>query len=382
MPDMFQSGEIRPVADYPYNLSRLMQYVSGKDRPVMALLTPGIYNSAYFEHSFLARQMGIELVEGRDLVVQNDRLMMRTTTGLTQIDVLYRRIDDTFLDPAVFRADSVLGARGMFAAYRAGNLALINAPGTGVADDKVVYAFVPDMIRYYLGEEPIINNVPTYLCFRDEDRKYVLENLDKMVVKAANGSVEREVEFTTKQKGNQKRLVRFLSPGDIKGMGFLLEGPGVMYAKLPAFGNRIRRLGTSQMNQSFMGSDLTSEDMSAIDYGPSYTAKLGGTDGSLTVLELQLKPGKTSEFPRLKMWVNPDQATITKVEYYDATGKKLRSNLRSDFKKDGEAHWSPGTMTYIDHRRADHKTDMILVKSTLNNGYKDDEFTQRALQQD
>lgn len=204
----------------------------------------------------------------------------------------------------------------------------------------------------------------------------------KMVVKSSAGATEREVEFTTKQKGNQKRLVRFLSPGDIKGMGFLLEGPGVMYAKLPAFGNRIRRLGTSQMNQSFMGSDLTSEDMSAIDYGPSYTAKLGGTDGSLTVLELQLKPGKTSEFPRLKMWVNPDQATITKVEYYDAAGKKLRSNLRSDFKKDGEAHWSPGTMTYIDHRRADHKTDMILVKSTLNNGYKDDEFTQRALQQD
>lgn len=186
MPDMFQSGEIRPVADYPYNLSRLMQYVSGKDRPVMALLTPGIYNSAYFEHSFLARQMGIELVEGRDLVVQNDRLMMRTTTGLTQIDVLYRRIDDTFLDPAVFRADSVLGARGLFAAYRAGNLALINAPGTGVADDKVVYAYVPDMIKYYLNEDMIIPNVETYLCWRDKDREYVLANIEKLVVKAAN----------------------------------------------------------------------------------------------------------------------------------------------------------------------------------------------------
>jgi len=186
MPDMFQSGEIRPVADYPYNLSKLMQYVSGKDRPVMALLTPGIYNSAYFEHSFLARQMGIELVEGRDLVVQNDRLMMRTTTGLTQIDVLYRRIDDTFLDPDVFRADSVLGARGLFAAYRAGNLALINAPGTGVADDKVVYAYVPDMIKYYLGEDMIIPNVETYLCWRDSDREYVLANIEKLVVKAAN----------------------------------------------------------------------------------------------------------------------------------------------------------------------------------------------------
>ena len=186
MPDMFQSGEIRPVADYPYNLSRLMQYVSGKDRPVMALLTPGIYNSAYFEHSFLARQMGIELVEGRDLVVQNDRLMMRTTTGLTQIDVLYRRIDDTFLDPSVFRADSVLGARGLFAAYRAGNLALINAPGTGVADDKVVYAYVPEMIKYYLNEDMIIPNVETYLCWRDSDREYVLANIEKLVVKAAN----------------------------------------------------------------------------------------------------------------------------------------------------------------------------------------------------
>lgn len=204
----------------------------------------------------------------------------------------------------------------------------------------------------------------------------------KMVVKSAQGAVEREVEFTTKQKGNQKRLVRFLSPGDIKGMGFLLEGPGVMYAKLPAFGNRLRRLGTSQMNQSFMGSDLTSEDMSAIDYAPSYTALAAGQDGAETVLELKLRPGKLSEFPRLKMWIDPNRALVTKIEYYDAAGKKLRSNLRADFQKDGEAHWSPGKMTYIDHRRGDHKTDMILVKSTLNNGFKDDEFTQRALQQD
>ncbi len=204
----------------------------------------------------------------------------------------------------------------------------------------------------------------------------------KMVVKAASGAVEREVEFTTKQKGNQKRLVRFLSPGDIKGMGFLLEKPGEMYAKLPAFGNRIRRLGTSQMNQSFMGSDLTSEDMSAIDYAPSYAPTGKSTDGALTVLELQLKPGKSSEFPRLKMWVDPTKATIAKIEYYDAAGKKLRTCERSDFRQDGDAHHSPGKMTYIDHRRGDHKTDMILVKSTLNNGYKDDEFTQRALQQD
>lgn len=186
MPDMFYAGDIRPVSDYPFYLSQLMQYVSGKDRPVMALLTPGIYNSAYFEHSFLARQMGIELVEGRDLVVQNKKLMMRTTKGLTQIDVLYRRVDDTFLDPTVFNPQSVLGAAGLFEAYRAGNLALINAPGTGVADDKVVYAYVSDMVKYYLGEEMIIPNVETYLCWRDKDREYVLQNIEKLVVKAAN----------------------------------------------------------------------------------------------------------------------------------------------------------------------------------------------------
>ena len=186
MPDMFYSGDIRPVSDYPYHLSQLMQYVSGKDRPVMALLTPGIYNSAYFEHSFLAQQMGIELVEGRDLTVQNNKLMMRTTKGLTQIDVLYRRIDDTFIDPTVFNPDSVLGAAGIFGAYRAGNLALVNAPGTGVADDKVVYAYVPDMIKYYLKEDMIIPNVDTYLCWRDSDREYVLNNIEKLVVKAAN----------------------------------------------------------------------------------------------------------------------------------------------------------------------------------------------------
>lgn len=186
MPDMFASGEIRPVADYPYNLRALMQFISGKDRPTMALLTPGVYNSAYFEHSFLAQEMGIELVEGRDLIVQNNRLMMRTTKGLKQIDILYRRIDDTFLDPTVFNPDSVLGAAGMFAAYRAGHLALINAPGTGVADDKVVYAYVPEIIKYYLNEEIIIPNVETYLCWRDKDREYVLANIEKLVVKAAN----------------------------------------------------------------------------------------------------------------------------------------------------------------------------------------------------
>lgn len=204
----------------------------------------------------------------------------------------------------------------------------------------------------------------------------------KMVVKSATGAVEREIEFTTKQKGKAKRLVRFLSPGDLKGMGFLLASPGEMYAKLPAFGNRIRRIGTSQMNQGFLGSDLTTEDMSTIDYAPMYAATHAGAEGSLRVLQLQLKPGMKSGFPRLKMWIDPKTATITKIEYNDDAGKKLRTSERFDFKQDGPGHFSPGKMTYTDHRLRDHKTDMILVKSSLNNGYKDDEFTQRALQMD
>ncbi len=154
----------------------------------MVLLTPGIYNSAYFEHSFLAQQMGVQLVEGRDLVVRRRDVCMRTTKGLERVDVIYRRIDDDFLDPQAFRADSLLGVPGLMDAYRAGRVALANAPGNGVADDKVIYAYVPDMIRYYEGEDPILPNVPTYLCWRDADRRYVLEHLDKLVVKAANES--------------------------------------------------------------------------------------------------------------------------------------------------------------------------------------------------
>lgn len=150
----------------------------------MVLLTPGVFNSAYFEHSYLAQQMGIELVEGRDLVCEGDRVWMRSTTGLAPVDVIYRRIDDDFLDPAVFRSDSMLGVRGLMAAYRAGRVAIANAPGTGVADDKLIYAYVPEMIRYYLGEEPIIANVPTYLCARPEDRSYVLDHLHELVVKS------------------------------------------------------------------------------------------------------------------------------------------------------------------------------------------------------
>lgn len=187
-PELFQNLKIRPVSNYPFRLRQALSYLSDKSNPTIALLTPGVFNSAYFEHSYLAQQMGIALVENNDLVVENDKVYMKTIRGLKQVDVIYRRTDDAFLDPTVFRKDSLLGVPGIFKAYRKGNVALANAPGTGVADDKVVYAYLPEMIRYYLGEEPLIENVPTYLCFRDSDRKYVLENLDKMVVKAANGA--------------------------------------------------------------------------------------------------------------------------------------------------------------------------------------------------
>ncbi|MEJ2504436.1 MAG: circularly permuted type 2 ATP-grasp protein, partial [Gemmatimonadota bacterium] len=156
--------------------------------PAVVLLTPGVYNSAYFEHAFLARQMGIELVEGRDLVVHNDTVYMRTTAGLRRVDVIYRRIDDDFIDPIPFKADSTLGVPGLFNAYRSGNVILANAVGTGVADDKAVYAYVPTIIRYYLDEEPILPNVPTYLLEQEEDRAYVLERLDELVVKAVDES--------------------------------------------------------------------------------------------------------------------------------------------------------------------------------------------------
>jgi uncharacterized circularly permuted ATP-grasp superfamily protein len=187
-PEIFQTMAIEPVDDYPSHLldTLLSLAPSQLANPTVVVLTPGIYNSAYYEHSFLAQQMGVELVEGRDLVVVDGYLQMRTTKGLQRVDVVYRRLDDDFLDPCEFRADSMLGVAGLMEVYRNGRVALANAPGTGIADDKVIYAYVPEMIRYYLGEEPILANVPTYLCWRDEDREYVLKNLDRLVVKAAN----------------------------------------------------------------------------------------------------------------------------------------------------------------------------------------------------
>lgn len=188
-PRVFESAGVRPVSTYPSRLLESLQAMSpnGGD-PVVVLLTPGIYNSAYFEHSFLAQQMGVELVEGRDLVVDDGWVKMRTTRGLERVDVIYRRIDDTFIDPLTFRADSLLGVPGLMDVYRAGRVALANAPGPGVADDKVIYAYSPDVIRYYLKQEPILPIVPTYLCRKDQDLAYVLSHLPELVVKAANSS--------------------------------------------------------------------------------------------------------------------------------------------------------------------------------------------------
>jgi uncharacterized circularly permuted ATP-grasp superfamily protein len=189
MGELFRSQSIRPVDDYPDALLALLRSLAPDVRdPSVVVLTPGVYNSAYFEHSFLARRMGVALVEGSDLVVRNDRVYMRTIDGLQRVDVIYRRIDDLFLDPEEFRADSMVGVPGLMRAWRAGNVALANAPGAGVADDKVVYAWVPDLIRYYLGEEPAIESVPTYRCLYDDERRFVLDNLRSLVAKPANES--------------------------------------------------------------------------------------------------------------------------------------------------------------------------------------------------
>ncbi len=189
-PQIFQTLAIKPVEDYSsYLVETLLNLAPPHlDDPTVVVLTPGIYNSAYFEHSFLAQQMGVELVEGRDLVVEDGYLQMRTTKGLQRVDVIYRRIDDDFIDPLVFRSDSLLGIPGIMDVYRSGRLAIANALGTGVADDKVIYAYVPQMIRYYLDEDAILQNVPTYLCWEEQQRAYVLEHLDQLVVKAANES--------------------------------------------------------------------------------------------------------------------------------------------------------------------------------------------------
>ena len=190
-PDLFARNRVAPVENYPENLLRTLESVAprGMDaEPTIALLTPGQYNSAYFEHSFLADQMGVELVEGRDLAIIDGYLQMKTTQGLQRLDVIYRRIDDDFIDPLVFRPDSVLGVPGLFNAYRAGRVTIVNAPGGGIADDKAIYSYIPEIIRFYSGRAPILQNVPTYSCRRPDDLKYVLEHLPELVVKEVHGS--------------------------------------------------------------------------------------------------------------------------------------------------------------------------------------------------
>lgn len=190
-PQLFRQCRVRRVEDYPQRLVEALCSVAPRgagDPPCIVLLSPGSYNSAYFEHSFLARHMGIELVLGQDLFVHDDQVFLKTTRGPQRVDIIYRRIDDDFLDPEAFRADSLLGVPGLMRAYRAGNVTLANAVGTGVADDKAIYPFVEDMIRFYLSEEPILANVPTYICARPDDKAYVLDHLRELVVKAVNES--------------------------------------------------------------------------------------------------------------------------------------------------------------------------------------------------
>jgi uncharacterized circularly permuted ATP-grasp superfamily protein len=220
-PAVFEGLSVRPVTEYPSRLLEMLESIAPRAQhdPRVVLLTPGIYNSAYFEHSYLAQQMGVQLVEGRDLTVDGRGVFMRTTKGPERVDVIYRRIDDDFLDPEAFRADSMLGVAGLMEAYKAGRVALANAPGNGVADDKVVYAYAPEMIRYYEGAEPILPNVPTYLCWRESDRAYVLEHLSELVVKSANESGgygmlvgphstrEQQAEFAAKIRAHPRNFI-------------------------------------------------------------------------------------------------------------------------------------------------------------------------------
>jgi uncharacterized circularly permuted ATP-grasp superfamily protein len=219
-PSLFSGRAVAPIDNYASQLLQtLRELAPWTDTPKVVLLTPGVFNSAYFEHSYLAQQMGIQLVEGRDLICEGGRVWMRSTSGLEAVDVIYRRIDDDFLDPAVFRADSMLGVRGLMEVFAAGRVAIANAPGTGVADDKLIYAYVPQMIRYYLDEEPIIANVPTYLCARPEDRAYVLAHLGELVVKSVaeaggygmligpHASAEEIASFATKIEADPRNYI-------------------------------------------------------------------------------------------------------------------------------------------------------------------------------
>lgn len=218
-PELFAKLDVRPVNNYTHILRDTLESLSEVEKPTVAVLTPGTYNSAYFEHSYLAQQMGAELVEGQDLVVKNDIVYMITTKGLQRVDVIYRRVDDDFIDPEVFNKNSLLGTPGLFRAYLKGNVVLVNAPGTGVVDDKAVYAYIPRIIKYYLGEEMILPNVKTYICAEEDDKKYVLDNIDKLVVKQTDASggygmligpkstKKEQQDFITKIKENPRNYI-------------------------------------------------------------------------------------------------------------------------------------------------------------------------------
>lgn len=207
-PEIFEKIKIRTISDYPTRLLQMLQYISDRPYPTVVVLTPGIYNSAYFEHSYLAQQMGVELVNSEDLVVADGYVKMRTTKGFQIVDVIYRRIDDTFIDPLAFNPESMLGIPGLFEVYKKGRVALANAPGTGIADDKVIYAYVPRIIKYYLGEEAIIPNVDTYICREEGSCQYVLENIEQLVVKEANEAGGYGMLIGPKSTKAQQRLFR------------------------------------------------------------------------------------------------------------------------------------------------------------------------------
>ncbi|MGD1839978.1 MAG: circularly permuted type 2 ATP-grasp protein [Thermonemataceae bacterium] len=218
-PELFEKLNVRPVLDYTHSLRDTLESLTNITPATIAVLTPGIYNSAYFEHAYLAQQMGAELVEGRDLVVKDDFVFMITTKGLQRVDVIYRRVDDDFIDPLAFRKDSMLGTPGLFNAYKKGNVILVNAPGTGVADDKAVYAYIPRIIKYYLGEDIILPYVETYICDEEKDLQYVLENIDQLVVKQTDASggygmligpkstKEQQAEFIKKIKSSPRNYI-------------------------------------------------------------------------------------------------------------------------------------------------------------------------------
>ena len=214
LPELFESYDVQPLRDYPNKLFEMLVSLSPNqtDTPEIVVLTPGIYNSAYFEHSFLAQQMGTELVEGVDLVVENDQVFMRTVSGLKKVDVIYRRIDDLFLDPTVFKPESVIGVPGLMQAWKKNNVSIANAPGAGVADDKVVYTYVPKMIEYYLSEKPILSNVPSYVCSDKDQCQYVIDHLDQLVVKPANESGGYGMligpQSTKKEQNQFKQLIK------------------------------------------------------------------------------------------------------------------------------------------------------------------------------